>query len=92
MGNNDFRFEITRHYGVISKSKIGWALELNIVSWNSGTPKYDLRWWDSDHERMSRGVTLSKAEMQKLLLTLIDMSLVDAPVIIERAMSREEEK
>ena len=44
----------------------GWNKELNIVSWNGGQPKYDIRDWDLDHEHMSRGVTLHEKEMRQI--------------------------
>lgn len=45
----------------------GWSKELNIVSWNGGQPKVDIRDWDENHERMSRGVTLTKDEFRKMI-------------------------
>ena len=44
----------------------GWTKEANIVAWNGGTPKLDIREWDPDHERMSKGVTLFEAEAERL--------------------------
>ncbi len=44
----------------------GWTKEANIVCWNGGSPKLDIREWDPDHERMSKGVTLYEAEAEKL--------------------------
>ncbi len=41
--------------------------QLNIISWNGQSPKYDLRDWDPHHERMSRGITLHPGEMRKLV-------------------------
>ena len=63
---DDITFEITEHLGVISAYPTGWKKELNIVAWNGGAEKYDLRDWDPDHEHMSRGVTLHKDEAKKL--------------------------
>ncbi|GMQ56425.1 hypothetical protein AN1V17_08180 [Vallitalea sediminicola] len=40
--------------------------ELNLISWNEREPKYDIREWDEEHEKMSKGVTLSKDELSKL--------------------------
>lgn len=62
-------FEVKEHLGVISKYETGWTKELNIVSWNGSASKYDIRDWDSTHERMSRGVTLHPTEMR----TLVDL-------------------
>lgn len=45
----------------------GWTKELNKVSWNGGEPKWDIRSWNDTHDRMSRGITLTDAEMEKLV-------------------------
>ena len=55
-------FEITKHLGVISESAKGWTKELNLVSWNNREPKYDIREWDPEHEKMSKGVTFTEEE------------------------------
>jgi len=60
-------FEIKEHIGVISEYPTGWTKELNLVVWNSGVPKYDIRDWDANHEHMSRGITLHADEMKKLV-------------------------
>lgn len=44
----------------------GWKKEVNIVSWNGGDPKYDIRSWNQDRTKMGKGVTLSSAEIEKL--------------------------
>lgn len=62
----DFKFEITNELGVISESKKGWKVELNRVSWNDNDPKYDIRSWSSDHEKMGKGISLSEDELRKL--------------------------
>ena len=46
----DFKYEITQELGVISESKSGWTRELNLVSWNGGAPKFDIRDWAPGHE------------------------------------------
>ena len=42
----EFKFEIVRHFGVVSESSRGWNKELNLVSFNDAQPKYDIRDWD----------------------------------------------
>ena len=64
---DDVTYEIVEHIGVISKYPTGWAKELNLVAWNGGSPKFDLRDWSPEHEHMSRGMTLHKDEAQKLM-------------------------
>jgi hypothetical protein len=62
----EFKFEITKLIAVLSESSKGWKKELNLISWNGQEPKYDIREWDPGHEKMGKGVTLSKEEMDKL--------------------------
>ena len=62
----DIKFEIKKEIGVLSESASGWTKELNLVSWNDGAPKYDLRDWAPDHEKMGKGVTLTEDELKKL--------------------------
>lgn len=39
----ELKFEIIKNIGVLSESSNGWKKEVNIVSWNGGDPKYDIR-------------------------------------------------
>ena len=59
-------FEIVEHLGNISIQSNGWTKELNIVKWNDGAEKYDLRSWSPEHDKMSRGCTFHTTEMQAL--------------------------
>ncbi len=59
-------FEIKHHIGVLSESAKGWCKELNLISWNGREPKYDIRDWAPDHEKMGKGITLSDEEVKKL--------------------------
>ena len=43
---------------------------MNLVEWNGGHPKLDIRDWDPNHERMSRGVTLHDGEAKALIKIL----------------------
>ena len=63
----DFSYEIVEKIGVLSTSPKGWTKELNLISWNGGKPKYDIRDWAPDHEKMGKGVTLSNEEAMRLL-------------------------
>ena len=71
----EIKFEITKHVGVLSESNKGWKRELNLVSWNDRPPKYDLRDWDSDHQKMGKGITLTENELKNLLELLKDLQL-----------------
>lgn len=60
-------FEIVKHVAVLSTSPKGWTKELNLISWNGGSAKWDIRDWSPDHEKMGRGVTLTENEMTALI-------------------------
>ncbi|EFI41574.1 MULTISPECIES: YdbC family protein [Peptoniphilus] len=62
----EFKFEITKHIATMSTNVKGWSKELNMVSWNGRTPKYDIREWSEDHQMMSKGITLSEEEIEIL--------------------------
>ncbi|WPK10315.1 YdbC family protein [Lysinibacillus louembei] len=62
----DIKYEIIEHIGVLSQSPKGWKKELNRISWNGNAPKYDIREWAPEHEKMGKGITLSEEEVQVL--------------------------
>ncbi len=62
----EFTYDITEELGVLSESKSGWRREVNLVSWNGAAPKFDIRDWAPDHEKMGKGVSLTAAEIEKL--------------------------
>lgn len=47
-----------------------WRKEVNIVSWNGGVPKVDIRDWSEKHDRMSRGISLTEEQADKLTMAL----------------------
>ena len=63
---DDFSSTIEQNLGVIATQKSGWTLELNLVSWGGRPAKYDLRPWSPDHEKMGKGLTLTKEELDSL--------------------------
>lgn len=67
MRNNQYNFEIVKHIGVIDSYQSGWTKEINLVSWNGNDAKYDIREWSPEHDKMSRGITLTKEEVIKLM-------------------------
>ena len=62
----EFSYEIVKELGVISEGSGGWQKELNLVSWNGKDPKYDIRDWSPEHEKMGKGVTLSANELKNI--------------------------
>lgn len=67
---SDINFKINHHVGTISEGSKGWRKELNLISWNGREPKYDIREWSPEHEKMSKGITLSSEEVEKLYYLL----------------------
>ena len=63
----DIKYEITKHIGVLSESAKGWKKELNLISWNDREPKYDIREWSPEHEKMGKGITLTDEELTALV-------------------------
>jgi Uncharacterized protein conserved in bacteria len=62
----DIKYEIRKEIAVLSESSKGWKKELNLISWNEAEAKYDIRDWSPNHEKMGKGITLTKEEAQKL--------------------------
>nr|WP_246593608.1 PC4/YdbC family ssDNA-binding protein [Evansella tamaricis] len=69
------KYEITESFGAISESPKGWKKEVNLISWNGRTPRYDIRDWAPNHEKMGKGVTCSKEELKALRDILNGMEL-----------------
>jgi hypothetical protein len=63
---SEIKFEIIKKIGVLSATASGWEKQLNLISWNEREPKYDIREWSPDGEKMGKGVTLSKEELLAL--------------------------
>lgn len=63
----EIKYEIVKELGVMSENAKGWKMELNMVSWNDNPPKYDIRTWSPNHERMGKGVTLTEEEIAMLV-------------------------
>lgn len=69
----DIKYEIIEEVGVLSENARGWRKELNLVSWNGAQPKYDLRDWAPEHEKMGKGITLTLSEVKELKALLKDV-------------------
>ena len=64
-------FDVLENLVVFGQRKdSGWTREAKIVCWNGGSPKLDIRDWNPDHERMSKGITLFEEEAEKLARVL----------------------
>ncbi len=59
----EFKYDIVEKIAVLSESSKGWRKELNLISWNDRDPKYDIREWSPDGDKMGKGVTLTLEEV-----------------------------
>lgn len=66
MNDKEVTFTIVERLGVISDGSRGWKKELNLVSWNDREAKLDIRDWSEDHQKMGKGITLTRDEGAKL--------------------------
>ena len=71
----EIKFEIKETVGTLSQSPKGWNKELNLISWNGKEPKFDLRDWAPEHEKMGKGITLNVEELKALRDLLNGMEL-----------------
>ncbi len=89
--NDEVTFEILETLGILRKSNVGWTRELNIVRWNGGSARYDIRDWDPAHSKMGRGITFTKEEAVQICAWLkadgIGTSLGGEPVKSQRKQS-----
>ena len=72
---SEIKYEIIKPIGVLSTSASGWTKELNLMRWNEGEPKYDLRSWSADRSKLGKGVTLSAEELSALKTLLESLDL-----------------
>ena len=63
-------YEIKKSIVILAENEKGYTKEMNLISWNGGNAKLDIREWYPDHERCGKGVTLTEAEGRKLMNAL----------------------
>ncbi len=68
-----FTYEVVKNLGVLSETSRGWTKELNLISWNGREPKYDVREWSPEHDKMGKGITLTDEEISALKALLADL-------------------
>lgn len=63
-------YEIVRQVGIMAEKQSGWKRTLNLIRWNAGEEKYDIRDWSPDGQKMSKGIVLTRQEAEELLRIL----------------------
>lgn len=97
--SKEFSYEIIEEIGQVGKpTASGWSTRLNLISWNGGSPKLDIRSWNEDMSRMGKGVSFSKEDAKDLAILLnsylgIDEEDLDRPLTKEEMLAelREQE-
>lgn len=72
---SEISYEIVEELGVLSENSKGWRKELNLIRWNNGETKYDLRDWVPGREKMGKGLTLTVKEAAQLKELLAKLEL-----------------
>ncbi len=71
----EFKYEITERIAILSENPNGWSRQLNMVSWNEREPKYDIRDWAPDGNKMGKGISLTHDELTVLKGVLEELEL-----------------
>lgn len=91
--SKEFSYEIIEEIGQVGKpTASGWSTRLNLISWNGGSPKLDIRSWNEDMSRMGKGVSFSEEDAKDLALLLnsylgIDEEDLDRPLTKEEMLA-----
>ena len=71
----EIKYEVVQKLAVLSQRPRGWERQLNLISWNDGEPKYDIRDWSPDGSKMGKGISMTKEDLIALKGILDDMEL-----------------
>lgn len=97
--SKEFSYEIIEEIGQVGNpTASGWSTRLNLISWNGGTPKLDIRSWNEDMSRIGKGISFNKEDAKDLAVLLnsylgIDEEDLDRPLTKEEMLAelREQE-
>lgn len=59
-------YEVVENIADITTKEGKWNLKLKKISWHGRDPKYDLRPWSPDEDKMGKGLTLTQEEFECL--------------------------
>ena len=72
---SEITYEVVKSLSVLSSTGKGWTKEVNIVCWNEGPTKLDIREWDHKNEKMKKGITFNRNEVAMLKSVLEKVNL-----------------
>lgn len=73
--SDNFSYEIMGESRVFGTESSGWKLELNEISWNGRPAKFDLRPWSADHQKMGKGLTITRENLVGLKKLLNELDI-----------------
>jgi hypothetical protein len=66
--DGSINYEVRERLGVIPSGTDAWDKQLNLISWNGKEPpKFDIRAWSPEGDRMRKGITLYENEMREIV-------------------------
>lgn len=73
MAKKDYEHEIIQHYGTFTERPSGWTREVNLISWNEGEPKIDIRDWAPGYIKAGKGITLTIGEARAVAHIILEI-------------------
>lgn len=87
MADTEFNYEIVEDLGSFGDKK--WQYHLTKISWNGREPKYDLRQWNDDMTKMSRGISGLEVEDLMDLYDILGRMLYENSADVDTAYGEE---
>lgn len=82
---SNVKFDIVKEIGVITKGK-GWDTRIDLISWNGGEPKYNIRNMSEDLTRAGKGIALTREELNELFTICRENGLIDSESIEDESI------
>lgn len=58
----EFKYDIIKELGTLAEPEKGYDTVVNVISWNDGPPKIDIRKWSKDRQKMGKGISITVDE------------------------------
>lgn len=69
--------EIKQHIGVLAENaRTGWKKELCVVSWGGKPSKLEIRSWNEDYSKCSKGISFTNEEVAELKRLLNETTII----------------
>ena len=65
-------YDVVEHIGTVPTNS-AWEVQINSISWNHAPAKYDIRKWNSETDKMSKGISLTEDELRGVYEILKEM-------------------